>query len=752
MRNRLVLIVVIAALAAACGAGRSHRRGDTAARAGDWDTAVEHYRRAVQQEPDEAEYRISLERAMLTASQLHLDAARIAEARGQVETAMREYRRAADFDPSNRQTATKALEMERKLREQAEATRPGTLQTLREQARQQGPQPLLNLNTIVEPIRFNNAQLREILSSIAQATGINVTYDSTFTDRTYTVTMEGVTLQEALSQILSANQLFYKVVNQKTIIVVPDNANKRSQYEELVIKTYYISNADPQDVFQIVNQVARVGGGQLLPTGAVNKGNNTLTIRATEAMIAVLDRLIASADKPRAEIVIDVQIMEVNRSRAKQFGIDLGQYAINGVFSPEAAPSGTGNGQFNANTISRGISTADFYLAVPSAIVRFLETDTETKLVAKPQLRGSEGALLKLNLGEEIPIPTTTFAPIATGGAAVNPLVSFSYKNVGVNVEVTPRVSYEGDIRLELFVESSTVGPGISIAGQELPSFGSRKVTTVSRLREGESTLLAGLLREDQRNILKGFPFLLHLPLIKQLFSSNDRTITQTDLVMLLTPRIVRSHELTPQDVAPIYIGTFTNVGLSQAPPTLNLQGDAGAAAAGAPAAAAPPAPAGLPLAPPPVTAGPAPNVVASTGGGQIVMSLPGAEFRVGGGPYTVPISVTNASQLSSVSLTVTYNPSAVRVRTVQEGTFMRAGGVAAAFTQQADAAAGRVDIAISRSGDVTGVAGTGMLAALLLEAIGPGAANLAVTATASGPGGAPVVLQYAPIQPVTVR
>jgi hypothetical protein len=152
------------------------------------------------------------------------------------------------------------------------------------------------------------------------------------------------------------------------------------------------------------------------------------------------------------------------------------------------------------------------------------------------------------------------------------------------------------------------------------------------------------------------------------------------------------------------------------------------------------------------VTAGPAPNVVTNTGGGQIVMSLPGTEFRVGGGPYTVPISVTNASQLSSVAITVTYNPSAVRVRTVQEGTFMRAGGVAAAFTQQADAAAGRVDIAISRSGDVTGVAGTGMLAALLFEAIGPGAANLAVTATASGPGGAPVVLQYAPIQPVTVR
>jgi general secretion pathway protein D len=137
---------------------------------------------------------------------------------------------------------------------------------------------------------------------------------------------------------------------------------------------------------------------------------------------------------------------------------------------------------------------------------------------------------------------------------------------------------------------------------------------------------------------------------------------------------------------------------------------------------------------------------------GQIVMSLPSTDFRVGGGPYTVPISITNAAQLSSVSLTVTYNPAAVRVRTVQEGTFMRAGGVAAAFTQQADAAAGRVDIVIVRSGDVTGVAGTGMLAALLLEAVGPGPANLGVTATATAPAGGQIPLQFTPVPQVTVR
>ena len=202
-------------------------------------------------------------------------------------------------------------------------------------------------------------------------------------------------------------------------------------------------------------------------------------------------------------------------------------------------------------------------------MIRFLEQDTETKVIAKPQLRGAEGVPLELNLGEDIPVPSTTFTPVAAGGANSQPLTSFNYRSVGVNVKMTSKVTYEGDIRMELFVESSTLGAGVVIAGQELPSFGSRKVTTVLRLREGESSLLAGLLREDQRKLLTGFPWLLRVPVIKQLFSSNDNSVTQSDIVMLLTPRIVRTHELTPQDVGPIRIGTQANLGLSGPPPLL---------------------------------------------------------------------------------------------------------------------------------------------------------------------------------------
>src|SRR4030095_3650638 len=357
-------------------------------------------------------------------------------------------------------------------------------------------------------------------------------------------------------------------------------------------------------------------GQALAPAVTSNKGSNTVTIRATTAMMAIIERMIETLDKPRAESGVDVQILEVSRTRAKQYGLDLGNYAINIAFSPEVDPriiAGGGNNTtengatlnprpFNSTPIRRGVSTSDFYPAVPSAVVRFLETDSETKVIAKPQLRGAEGSDLKLNLGEDIPVPSTTFTPLAKGGANFNPLTSFTYRPVGVTVQMTPRVSIEGDIQIKLMIESSNLGPGITIAGQELPSFGSRKVETDRRLREGESTLLAGLLQEQQRRQLSGFPWIMHLPVIKQLFSSNDTSIQQSDVVMLLTPRIVRSREFTASDLGPIYIGTQSNLGLSGPPALIGAQPDATQAGAAAPVPAvqqlAPPqapAPAGVP-------------------------------------------------------------------------------------------------------------------------------------------------------------
>jgi general secretion pathway protein D len=802
---RIAAVFLLVALAAGCGAGRAYRRGEGAARAGDWDTAVEHFRTAVQEDPDSVQFRIAYERAMVSASLLHLDQARLLEARGQLDEALREYRLASEFDPPNRQIAGKVLELERRIRDDLEAARARpSIEQLRETARQGAPPPLFGLNDVVAPLVFNNSSLRDILSTIGKSTGVNVTFEGTFSDRTYSVQLENLTLAEALQQILSANQMFYKVVNPRTILVIPDNQQKRNQYEERLIQTFFLSHSDPLELAALANSILRVTGAQLQPPSIVgSKANNSIIAQATAGMMDIIERFITSQDKPRAEVVIDIQILEVSRRRTKELGLDLGSYAISAVFSPEVDPRGTGDGAgslvprpFNANTVSRGISTSDFYMTVPTAVVRFLETDGETKVIAKPQMRGAEGTALKLNLGEDIPILSTSFTPIAQGGANFNPLTSYNYRTIGVKIDMTPRVTYNDEVILDLYVENSTPGQGVVVGDTTAPTFFTRNVTTRLRLREGESTLLAGLLQDNERKSLKGFPGLLRIPIIRQLFSASDSEIVQTDIVMLLTPRIVRTHELTPEDVSPIYIGTLSNLGLTGPPPLIALDGTpAGAAPAplpagaggqplpappvGAPPAAVtpgapppgvpgaatnfgtpavPPAPAGIAVIPPGssaipgTTSVPAAAVAQGAASGQLILSPPGPELRVGGGPYTVPVQITGASQISSISMTVTYNPTVLRLRAATEGSFMRTGGTAATFTQQPDAASGRIDLAIVRTGDVTGVAGTGLLAALLFDAIGPGTANLSVTASATAPGGAPVPLQFAPVTPVTVR
>jgi general secretion pathway protein D len=807
----LLAVLVTGVLAAGCGAGRAFNRGESAARAGDWDAAVQYYRQAVQENPDRVDYQIALERAMLSASIRHLDQARVLEARGQLEDALREYRRASEYDPSNRQIASKVLEMERRLRDLAEASRPQpTIQQLQQAARQ-SPEPLLNPASR-EPIdvTFNNASLRDILNSMGMSAGINVTFERDYADRAYSVQMRGVTFEQALNQILAANQLFYKVINERTIMVIPDNAQKRALYEEQVIRTFFISHADATEVAQILNGVIRIPALAVAPQIVANKTNNTITVRASANIVQIIQRVVEQNDNPKAEVVLDVQILEVNRGRAKQFGIDLSQYAINVVFSPETDPRGTVDDTptltaqpFNLNSITRGISAADFYLSVPSAVVQFLETDTQTRLIAKPQLRGAEGQQITLNLGDEIPVPATVFTPVAQGGANFNPLTSFNYRPVGVNIQVTPRVTFEGDVILDLIVENSTLGQDINIAGQNLPSFGSRKVQTRLRMRDGESNLLAGLLREEDRRALRGIPGLIRVPVLRSLFASNDSEIRQTDIIMLLTPRIVRTQELTFQDVSPIFIGSQQSLGLGGPPPLIvgepapGVQevpaplvpvaptpvvpipgapnvGQPGAPGPGGvpvvppgssqvpgtttvpsapaqPEAVAPtvPAPGGVPGAP---AGGAPPGFTAAPSGGQIVLSPPGPEFLVSGGPYTMPVSIVGASQISSVTLTITFNPSTLRVRAVQEGSFMRTGGVAATFTQQVDGATGRIDIAIVRTGDQTGVAGTGLLSAIVFDAVGGGPANLALTGAATDPRGMPVPLQFGLATPVVVK
>jgi general secretion pathway protein D len=827
--QRLIAIIILASLVSGCAAGRAYRKGRDAARVGDWPEAVRQYTVAVQENPGRPEYKIELERAMQIASREHITRARELEAEDMLDAALIEYRRALDIDGSNRLAAARVVELEKTIRDRIEAARPRPqIEQLRAQARAQG-QILLDptSKTPIPRISFTNASLRDILNFLGQTSGINITYDRTFQEVPYTVTLEDVTFEEALQQIMTANNLFYKVLNPRTIIVVPNNAAMHQQYDDLVVQVFYLSHADVNEMTQLINTIMRTPGMPVQPAVLPNKTANTLTVRATAQVMEVIDRMLRANDRPRAEVIIDVQILEVNRTRARNLGINLSNYALGLTFSPEVAPPNTPGGTpptnpppFNLNTISQGVSTADFYLTVPTAVVNFLASDVHTKLIAKPQLRGAEGQKLTLNLGEEIPVLSTVFGSQVPGGFASIPQSSFNYRPIGVILEVTPRVTYEGDIVLEgLMVESSTLGPNISVAGQDVPSFGSRKVTTTLRLREGESNLLAGLLRDDERKSMTGLPGINRMPILRALFGQTNTQVNQTDIVMLLTPRIVRTHELSADDLAPMYIGTQQNIGLGGPPPLIappaagvetppqpvpdlppgGIPGAPAPGVPGPPVAAAPgvtpttpPPPPGtfpvptptepgkpvptLPGPPtpvPPVTdptvppgtppvapprdpdlpAGTPPTLEAPpTGVTQIFVTTPGTEMRLAGGPYTVPLSINNAQRVSVMTLTITYNPNVLRVRTVQDGTFMRQGGATATFTPRIDAAAGRVDIAIARTNDTVGASGgPGLLGALIFDAIGAGSSTIQVAGVASTPEGGAVNLQFSPVT-VTVR
>ncbi|HTI39209.1 MAG TPA: secretin N-terminal domain-containing protein [Vicinamibacterales bacterium] len=823
--HRLSGILVLAMVAGGCASGRSFRHGQEAMRAGDWDAAVAYFRQAVQDNPDSAEYKISLQRAQEEAARVHIEKGRELEKKDQLDGALAEYRRALELDSTNRLNVAKVAELERTIRERLEAAqqRP-RLEQMRQQAKAVNAPPLLNPASR-EPIRlhFNNASLRDILNTIGSLTGVNITYEASFHDVAYSVDLDGVTIEQALNEILSSTGNFYKVVNPRTILVIPDNPTMHQRYDELVIRVIPIGNADATELATIVNTIMRVPGMQNAPTLMPNKTANTITVRGTAPVVDIVERVIKANDKPRAEVLLDIEILEVDRVRVKQYGINLSNYSMNLIFSPEVAPPNLAGGgvgtppPFNLNTISQGVSTADFYLGVPTAIVNFLESDSRTKLLAKPELRGAEGNKLTLNLGSEIPVITTAFGASGAGGIATIPTSSYSYRPIGVNLEITPRVTYDGDIQLELSIENSALGSNIVVAGQSIPSFTSRKVTTHLRLREGESNLLAGLMQQNATRDIQGVPGAIHVPVLKQLFSGNNNRDEDTDIVMLITPHIVRSQEITADDLGSIYIGTQQNVGLTAPPPLISTQPDltqtggtapaqptnptggtspynqpppglptgqvaappgvqpvnpplppgtspvpgvvtpqpvpqvptgeppANPAAAAAPAT--PPREAAQPAAPPtPSGAAPGPATPA-----QIIVTPPGTEFRVAGGPYTMPVSINNASRVSVLSVSITYNPAVLRVRTVQEGTFMRQGGVAAAFAPRVDSTAGRIDIAVSRTGDQTGASGAGLLAAIIFDAVSPGTAQINVNGVANTPEGTPIALNFSPVT-VTVR
>ena len=504
VKRRLIVLLVLTALVSGCTAGRAFRKGRESARTGDWDTAVMHYTEALQASPDNAEYKIELERATQNAARDHITRARELEQKDQLDAALIEYKKAVEI--GSRPTGSprrKAAELERTIRDRIEQVAAAAADRAPAAAGARPGRSRFSTRPIARRSRSTSTTRACATSSTSSARRPASTFSSTArtSTRPYTVNLDGITLEEALQQILSVNGFFYKVLNPTTIVIAPDTPAGHQKYDDLVMQVFYLSHADVQEVSQTLNAMMRIQA-QVAPAIYPNKTSNTIAVRATAAIVAVAERLIRALDRPRAEVVIEVQILEVNRNRAKQFGINLSDYALGLTFSPEAAPPNTSGTipptappPFNLNTISQGISTvrllphgADGVPAFPGD--GFAHEAAGQAAAARRGRAGADAQPRRSDSGRVDRVRRGRGRRLRQHPAVV------------VHLPGRRRQHHDdaaGDLRgrdhpRPHASRAATSAANISVAGQDVPSFGSRRVKTRLRLREGESNLLAGLL------------------------------------------------------------------------------------------------------------------------------------------------------------------------------------------------------------------------------------------------------------------
>lgn len=587
MRRLLLVAALVPVLG--CASSAAFRDGQKAERVQDWDRAVLEYSRALQTDPNDAQLLAALGRARLRASTEHGNMGRRLAGRGLYKDSLEEYRLALDLNPQavHLQQEMDDLEVRRAASRQA-----ASIEDLKTRARESSL-PGLDLGPEAdEPLGlvFRGASLREAYLALARAVEVNVVFDPGFQDQSLDLDLKDVPFEQALSALNSSGHTFHRVTDSRIITVIPDTQAKRREYEQQVIKTLFLSNADLKETIDLLRIV--LGARRIAPL----PGANALTINDTPDKVAAAERIVGIVDKRRAEVVVEVEILEINRSRLKEYGI----YLTSGLDAQGIEGIATGVLPDPGETFSANDNPYDpsnlVVTGLPGAVVRLLQTDSSTRLLANPQLRISAGQTANASFGDQVPVPVTIFASIATGGIAQQPITSFEYKNVGVNIDITPRVHHNGEVTLELKLDISAVGPP---GFQGLPTFNNRQVVSTIRLADGETNLLAGLILDNERYGLTGIPGIADIPFIGRLFARNREEASQTDIVMTLTPHVLRRPEITEADLRSFLVGGDSSPLLFDVPP--KPASDAFGPAFGAPSAPQdePPAPRIEPIRPP---------------------------------------------------------------------------------------------------------------------------------------------------------
>ncbi len=667
--GRLCLCASLGAFMAGCPKGKpDFNQGKKAETLQDYDAAFVFYQKAVKADPYNAGYKIKLSTVRFEASELHVKQGVALRKKGDLQGAAGEFERAQTIDPSNpvaEQELRKTVEMIAEKNHEADAAAEPPSDPNEKPLASSLPELKILSRAPISLSMDNDAKI--VFETLGKLAGLTVIFDPDFPARRISTHLNNVTMQQALDIVSMESKAFIKVETENIIFVIPDQTQKRRDYEEEVVKTLYISNTvTPQELTEIVTALR-----QLLDVKRMQPLNsqNAIVVRDTPDKIQLAEKMIKDIDKARPEVVIQVEVLEARTDRLRDLGILPGQTASISINPNTSSSSST----TTPTTLSqlRHLSGSAYDVTLPSLTANAVLTDTNTKIIQNPEVRSVDGQTAKLKIGDRIPIATGSFSSglgVAAGTAGgISPLVNtqFTYIDVGVIIDLTPRVHPNRDVSMKLKVEVSSHTGDASIGGITQPIISQRIIEDDIRLKEGEVSILGGLVQRTDSKTVEGWPGLAKLPLLKYFFS-HDKTDHQEDEVLIvLTPRIVRMPEWTKANLQPMYSGSESFV-------QVRRESDTRAPVQQPPATPPGPTPTnqnmggGTPAATPPPAAGaPAAGAVQGASAAKIRFEPQSLTLKVGQ-KATIGILIDNVNDLVSIPLLLQYNPAVISVEEVQ--------------------------------------------------------------------------------------
>jgi|HubBroStandDraft_6_1064221.scaffolds.fasta_scaffold39280_2 general secretion pathway protein D len=727
----------------------------------EYDKALEYYEEALKTDPRETIYELATRRVRFESGQEHVKAGKKLLDAGDLEKALAEFEKAFASDPGS-MVALQDIQQTKELLEEKQKglLPPGEKPlTSAEKAQKESLEMIQSLLPVpqlkpvtnqISLLKMNNQPPKVLYETVGKLAGINVLFDPQMQPgKNANLDLNNVSLQEALDYIGLLTKTYWKSVSANAIFVTEDNVTKRRDYEDEVVKVFYLKNpTSTQEFSEIVTAVRSVTDVRRM---FQFNADNAIVVRDTVDKVALVEKLLHDLDKPKAEVVVDVIVMDVASDISRQIGAGLVSNGTNGLnvpfaFSPTNpvtsttgtganGTGGTGANGTTTNTPTTGstgststfvalsqlghIGTKDFSTSLPGATLQAVMSDSRTKIQESPEVRVSDGQKVSLKIGEKYPYATGSFQP-GVGTVGVSPLVStqFQFVDIGVNVELTPHVHGNDEVTLHVSVDISNIANTLNLGGLSQPVIGQKKNEADIRLKDGEVSLLGGLMSDQETNVNTGIPGLVNIPILgKYLFGNTSKDKQREQLMIALIPHIVRRPDITGLDLRGVAAGTDATVKLSYAP---RVDGPASPPAPAAPGTS----PVTTPAAP-----GGAPAVTPATPGGPAGLAFNPANVQAPlSSQVTIALQARNMTDLASVPVKVRWDPKVLRLEMIAPGALLAQDGKIVAPSLDIRNDTGDASIDVNRLAGAGGVNGTGPLLQLTFTAVGKGTTVVSVT------------------------